>query len=182
MPSVLPNGAQAPWSGDCSSSVMYWHRAYAGSPDQARFVRRFVGLLLDGFPQADGVVFAAGELAANAIRHTRSGRPGGVFEVEVRRWRDGAAIAVTDQGGTGWPMPGYAGELSESGRGLAAVRVVADHLGWTGDEQGRTVFAVFASAGPPPIPHPVPPDLARTVPVLDPGRNEGSAPTASERG
>lgn len=76
---------------------MHWCRTYPGTADQARLVRRFVGFLLDESPLVDDAVLAAAELAVNAIRHMRSGLPGGVFTVEVRRWSGDVAVAVTDQ-------------------------------------------------------------------------------------
>ncbi len=122
---------------------MRWRRAYPGRRDQARSARRFVGFLLDGFPRVDEAVFATAELAANAVRHTRSGLPGGWFEVEVRRWPESAAVAVIDQGSAGAPRLREVGELAECGRGLRAVRTVADCLAWSGGQGGRTVFAIF---------------------------------------
>lgn len=132
------------WPDANTASALRWRRTYPGRPDQAGLVRRFTGFLLDEWPLVDEVVFAAAELSANAVRHTRSGRPGGSFAVEVRRWRDGAAIAVTDQGAAGAPRLGDADGLSESGRGLRAIQATARRLHWTGDAGGRTVIAVFA--------------------------------------
>ncbi|MCO6009407.1 ATP-binding protein [Actinoallomurus purpureus] len=129
-------------------STLRWRRTYPGRADQARLVRQFVGFLLAGDPLAEEVVFAAAELSANAVRHTRSGRPGGSFTVEIRHWRDGAAIAVTDQGTAGPPRSRDADELSESGRGLRTIQTIARCLHWTGDENGRTVFAIFMQEPP----------------------------------
>jgi anti-sigma regulatory factor (Ser/Thr protein kinase) len=132
------------WPAADAAGAMRWRRTYPGLADQARLVRRFVGFLLVGCPLVDEVVFAAAELSANAVRHTRSGRPSGSFAVEVRWWQGGAAIAVTDQGAAGSPRSGDTDELSESGRGLRAIETTARRLHWTGDDSGRTVIAIFA--------------------------------------
>lgn len=131
-----------------ATGVMCWRRAFPGRTDQARLVRRFVAFLLDGCRYADDAVQAVAEMAGNAVIHTRSGRPGGVFTVEVRRWNDGLAVSVTDQGGpVGHLRPCGAvdaDDLAESGRGLPIVADLATSVTWTGDaREGRTITAVF---------------------------------------
>lgn len=123
---------------------MVWRREFPGSPENASEARQFVQVLLAEFCQVGDVVQVAGELIANALRHTRSREPGGAFVVEVRRWPAGVALAVTDQGGPTEPCEGVAGELAESGYGLGCVRTLSSWMGWRGDERGRTVTAVFA--------------------------------------
>lgn len=124
--------------------MMRWRRTFAGRPDEARSVRRFVAFLLDDHPRTDDAVYVTAELAANAMRHTRSGQAGGRFVVEVRRWQCGSvAIAVTDEGTTTDPRPRDPDELAESGRGLRSVATLASHWCWTGDNSGRTVMAIF---------------------------------------
>ena len=139
-----------------TTGVMCWRRTFPGRTDQARLVRRFVAFLLDGCRCADDAVQAVAELAGNAVIHTRSGRPGGLFTVEVRRWDNGLAVSVTDQGG---PVPGRhtadgdsaddrdgGDDLAENGRGLPIVADLATTVTWTGDaRRGRTITAVFAS-------------------------------------
>jgi anti-sigma regulatory factor (Ser/Thr protein kinase) len=98
---------------------------------------------LAGHSALDDVVSVVAELVANAVRHTRSGLPGGVLVVEVRRWRGGVAVAVSDQGGLSEPCVGEAGEMAESGRGLCAVQALASRWGWAGDAGGRTVIGIF---------------------------------------
>ncbi|WP_242614016.1 ATP-binding protein [Actinomadura roseirufa] len=151
------SGREHPVGGMC------WRRAFAGRPAQARPVREFVAFLAAGFPGADDVVLAAAEMTANAIQHTRSGLPGGLFVVELRRWRGRLALSVTDQGGPKDPRPGgslrrghggaaaipadgtpeEAFALAESGRGLLAVAAVATGWEWSGGPSGRTVTAIF---------------------------------------
>lgn len=133
-----------------TTGVMCWRRSFPGRTDQARLVRRFVAFLLDGCRYADDAVQAVAELAGNAVIHTRSGRPGGLFTVEVRRWDDGLAVSVTDQGGLAAHLcPAGEGEpdgLAENGRGLPIVADLATSVTWTGDAgEGHTITAVFTA-------------------------------------
>lgn len=121
-----------------------WRSAFPGRADLAAHVRRFVAYLLAGHPKADDVVLVVGELAANAIQHTRSAAPGGSFVVEVRRWRDGSvAVAVTDPGGPDEPRRVEPDFLAGHGRGLHLVAATATRWWWRGDATGRTVTALF---------------------------------------
>ncbi|GAA4626479.1 hypothetical protein GCM10023196_034900 [Actinoallomurus vinaceus] len=131
-----------------TTALMYWRRTFPGRPDQARLVRRFVAFLLDDCRHADDAVQVVAELAGNALIHTRSGRPGGTFVVEVRRWEDGLAVSVTDQGGSledsGPHRRPQDDDLAENGRGLPIVADLATRVTWTGDpDHGHTVTATF---------------------------------------
>ncbi|WP_230864216.1 ATP-binding protein [Streptomyces clavuligerus] len=65
--------------------------------------RYFVAALLQGWSGVDDAQLVVGELAANAVKHTRSGAPGGSFHVTVV-FRDGRVrVVVADQGGGGGP-------------------------------------------------------------------------------
>jgi len=126
------------------ADALCWRRAFPGRPEQAADVRRFVGCLLTGCPSADDAVQTVGELVANAICHTRSADPGGLFVVEVRRWRGGgAAVSVTDQGGPTEPRVTDPDPYDGHGLGLQLVAATATWWGWRGDETARTVTAVF---------------------------------------
>lgn len=139
---------------------MCWRRTFPGVPPEARRARDFVAFLIEGFTRADDVVLAAAEMVANALQHTRSAAPGGLFLVEVRRWRGGVALTVIDQGGPNDPSPrslresegwddgvdGLAGgvwDLPESGRGLLTISATATWWDWCGGPGGRTLTAVF---------------------------------------
>ncbi|GAA2610225.1 ATP-binding protein [Actinomadura fulvescens] len=111
-------------------------------------VRRFIAGLLDGCPYLDDVLLAADELVVNAIRHTRSGRSGGSFTVEIMRGGKGVAVSVADQGGPGQLVVRDAEGLAESGRGLRTVSLTAASWGWHGNADGRTVTAVFFGEWP----------------------------------
>ncbi|NKZ08825.1 ATP-binding protein [Actinomadura latina] len=67
------------------ATAQRWRRAFPGELVQARAARRFTAMLLDGCPLLDEVLLAVDELVVNALRHTKSGQPGGTFTVEVTR-------------------------------------------------------------------------------------------------
>jgi len=147
-----------PAAGDC------WHRDFPGTADQVRVVRAFAAALLADCQFLDEVLLGVDELAANTIRHTRSGEPGGRFTVELRRWygpydengkeTELVAVSVRDQGGPCEPVADI-GDLNdedfwlaESGRGLWTVSRTAVSWGWFGNAASRTVSAVFAASAP----------------------------------
>lgn len=125
------------------SDAYCWRRVFPGLPYAAAAARRFVTSLLDGHPLLDDVLVAVDELVVNALRHTRSSRPGGRVTVEVRRWPDGTAIVVGDDGGLSDPVSRDAAEHAETGRGLRMIAALADGWGWYGNADGRRVIAVF---------------------------------------
>jgi anti-sigma regulatory factor (Ser/Thr protein kinase) len=126
-----------------STGAMCWRRTFPGRAEQAAHVRRFVAFLLDDFPKSGDVVQAAGELAANAIQHTRSAAPGGLLVVEVRSCPGHVAVSVTDQGGPNEPRLTEADLLAGHGLGLHLVAATAAQWRWRGDATGRTVTALF---------------------------------------
>ncbi|MGH3239772.1 MAG: ATP-binding protein [Spirillospora sp.] len=128
------------------SVPLRWRRSFPGGAEQARAVRRFVGCLLAGCPYLDDVLLAADELVVNALRHTKSGQDGGFFAVEIVQCGGRVAVSVADQGGPAEPTAVDAGALAESGRGLRSVSLTAASWGWHGNDQGRTVTAVFAGS------------------------------------
>lgn len=93
----------------------------------------------------DEIVFAINEFFNNAIEHTASSDPDGHVHVELC-CREGkyVSVSVTDQGGVREPQARVVqNDLAESGYGLAAISRSASSWGWFGNEQGRTVTAVF---------------------------------------
>lgn len=128
------------------ASTQRWRRAFPGEPVQARAARRFTATLLDGCPYLDEVLLAVDELVVNALRHTKSGQPGGAFTVEITRSDGTVTVAVTDEGGPSEPVAADAGADDESGRGLRTVSLVAACWGWFGNDRSRTVSAQFGSA------------------------------------
>lgn len=114
-------------------------RSYPGRAEHAGAVRRFVADELAGSPVQDDAVLCVSELAANAIVHSRSGLPGGQFEVRIFRHPAGhVRVEVTDQGGLWAPDPGG---RENHGRGLLIVSRLANDWGIVGDGQtGRTAW------------------------------------------
>jgi serine/threonine-protein kinase RsbW len=115
---------------------------FPGSPEHVRQVRADVWSLLAGCPAADEVILCLSELAANAVLHSDSGRPGGTFTVRVESCHGAyIRIEVEDDGGP-WlapaPDPG-----SGSGRGLDIVGALAADWGVATSPAGRTVWARF---------------------------------------
>jgi serine/threonine-protein kinase RsbW len=96
-----------------------FERSYPGTNDQVRQVRADLTPMVEGCPRADDLVLLASELSTNAIVHSRSGVPGGIFTVRAEvRPGDFAWLEVEDQGGP-W-IERETGE--EGGRGLPSWR------------------------------------------------------------
>ena len=94
--------------------------------------------MLDGCPVADDAQLCASELASNAIRHTRTGRRSGKFQVLVWRGRASVCVAVLDDGSDSAQLEaaGTAGPLAESGHGLLTVQTLAAWWGHHGYRDG----------------------------------------------
>src|SRR3569833_1649483 len=123
--------------------VLIWRRSFPGLAEHVRQAREFVGFLLADLPSVDDAVLVVSEFAANALRHTASSRPGGRYLLEVRCWRDGASVALTDEGSRKVPRVPEPDDLAECGRGLQTVHALATEWCWTGDYRGRTFTAAF---------------------------------------
>jgi hypothetical protein len=104
-------------------------RILPGLPESARAVRSFVAACLPGCPVADDAVLCADELAANAVQHSRSGLPGGMFTVRVAAQRgQWLRVEIEDAGPRLRVVPAAAesGALAEAGRGLDLVVALAE--------------------------------------------------------
>lgn len=160
-------------------------RTFRGEPHQVRVMRDFVCRCLSDcrYPRAavDDVLVCATELATNAVLHSRSGKPGGHFTVEIAiRTGQSVYVAVTDSGG-GWVSPATAtatatdaatdanadaatanpdadagiGDFdAECGRGLRVVAALSADMGITGGVSSRTAWFLSPWATGP-DPHPV---------------------------
>ncbi|WP_250562964.1 ATP-binding protein [Sphaerisporangium fuscum] len=100
-------------------------------------------LLAAGRRDLDDVELLAGEVVANAVRHSDSGRkPDGVVKLRVHDDGRTVRIDVIDQGSaTAIPrIPAQVDPLSEGGRGLWLVRELSSAWGWDQDGTTRTVW------------------------------------------
>jgi serine/threonine-protein kinase RsbW len=115
-----------------------WTRAFPATPAQAGEARRFLAQILDGRPAADDAVLCLSEMAANAILHSNSRKPGGHFTVRAEMHGDRLRVEVHDEGGH-WtvPMP----DDVQRGHGLHIISQLARTWGITGDSgTGWTVW------------------------------------------
>ncbi len=119
-----PGGALLHWPSDVAIT-------FPGIPAATCAVRKVVADALGDSPRRDDLVLVACEYATNAIRHSPSGLPGGVFT--MRMWvRPGwVRLEVTDSGTGDW-VAGPADLDGESGRGLLVVAGLADSCGHYG--------------------------------------------------
>lgn len=112
---------------------------FPGRPDQVACAREFVRQTLGSVPIVEEAVLLVSELATNAVVHTASGN-GGNFEIAVYQNSGHARIEVRDQGAAGVPRAQATEPLTEAGRGISLVDLVAARWGHTGDSAGRSVF------------------------------------------
>jgi anti-sigma regulatory factor (Ser/Thr protein kinase) len=119
-------------------------RVFPGRTDQARHARHFVARVLADCPAADTAVLLTSELVTNAVTHTRSSAHG-TFQVVIWPGHTTAYIAVIDDGSHTTPAARWHGtaELSESGRGLELVNLLATRWGHYGDHSATTRTLVW---------------------------------------
>ncbi|MFD3821592.1 ATP-binding protein [Streptomyces sp. NPDC058625] len=117
-----------------------WARSFPGQAQQVAHARHFVAALLEDEDSRliEDAVLVVSELAANAVRHTRSGRCHGWFLVIVGFGEDLVRIEVIDQGGHQEPRVRSANSpVEESGRGLMLVSACAKDWGVRDRPAGR---------------------------------------------
>src|SRR5215472_589299 len=140
MPTPAADSLDLPASAAASLDLCASAVPYPGRPEHVRQARADARGLLAGHPAADEVILCLSELAANAVLHSDSGRPGGTFTVRIESC-PGAHIRIeVDDDGGPWlaPAPDPA-----SGRGLDIVGVLAADWGVAASPAGRTVWARF---------------------------------------
>ena|ERR1700678_3128650 len=128
--------------------MVSWSRAFPGRPEQVSCARQFVTSVLAGRPEADEAALVASELCTNAVRHSASGGPDGMFAVTVRRDQDRSLVSVLDMGSPNQPVIAADGGLDslECGRGLVLVAALAKEWGTARNRLGCEVWAELASA------------------------------------
>ncbi|MFW5419784.1 ATP-binding protein [Nocardiopsis sp. CNT-189] len=134
---------------------------FAGLPGQVRAARTWLDHLLAQPAAPPGAGHARptaclllSELATNALRHTASGAPGGLFSVIATVDASHLRVSIHDQGGPNIPAPpaaalrGDADQalLSCSGRGLLLVAALATTWDTRPAPTGRTVWFELALA------------------------------------
>ncbi|WP_165975412.1 ATP-binding protein [Actinomadura rubrisoli] len=87
----------------------------------------------------DDVDLMVCEITTNAVRHSKSGEPGGGVRVTVLVSADRLRVEIQDDGGTaGRPViPAQGTGWAESGRGLVVVNGLADQWGTLPGFDGR---------------------------------------------
>src|SRR5215472_17505382 len=140
MPTPAADSLDLPASAAASLDLCASAVPYPGRPEHVRQARADARGLLAGHPAADEVILCLSELAANAVLHSDSRRPGGTFTVRIESC-PGAhiRIEVEDDGG---PWLAAASDPA-SGRGLDIIRVLAADWGVATSPAGRTVWARF---------------------------------------
>ncbi|MEV6981187.1 ATP-binding protein [Sphaerisporangium sp. NPDC051017] len=104
-------------------------------------------LLEAGYRVVDDVLLLVGEVVANAVKHSYSGRQArGVMQLLVYRNDRTVRVEVVDEGSPNTipQIPAQVDPLSENGRGLWLVRELSSAWGWQQDEAGRTVWFEIA--------------------------------------
>lgn len=124
--------------------MSYWATTFDGLPERLSDVRQHALKVLGDVPGIDDVVLVISELAANAIRHSVSGDPGGSFTLHLVEFADAWHVRVEDMGGPSSPKPGRPDDDEEAGRGLPVVAALARAWGVVGDQNGRAVWAEVA--------------------------------------
>jgi anti-sigma regulatory factor (Ser/Thr protein kinase) len=112
---------------------------FAGRHDQIARARAYVTGVAGQCPMLDEAVLLTSEVCINALKHTPSGN-GGSFEVILYHNRDFLRVEVRDGGSQSTPATRNSGEMSEHGRGLDLVALVAHRWGHSGVECSRSVF------------------------------------------
>ena len=122
-------------------------RVFPGRHEQVAQARRFVGRALEDCPVSDEAILCVSELATNALLHTASGT-NGEFEVIVQRGESWVRVAVCDKGSPKIPTARTLDAISEDGRGLGLVALIAHRWGQWGNEHGRMVWFELRWDGP----------------------------------
>ncbi|MEV0616891.1 ATP-binding protein [Nonomuraea sp. NPDC050404] len=128
----------------------FWLPGIAASVTVARHCARVV-LRVSVGDAIDDVLLVLTELVGNAVKHTRSGWPGGQVRVEFELDRSNSLwVRVIDQGSMQVPFPRTPtaamkenGPIKESGRGLHLVESLAKEWGVCWPRQGCVVWALM---------------------------------------
>lgn len=115
-----------------------WEQVYPGNEEQLARMRAAIRPLLDNCPVADDVVLIMSELAANAVRHSRSGREGGTFTARLLNVPGQYVLGEIEDGGSDW-----GGDLQRSARDASGLYILLNLTaasGVRGDRWRRVVW------------------------------------------
>lgn len=147
MAAGLKDGTSAAQPGPVERSLI-WRMTFPGLKDQPRRVRLELADVLRAHLELDDILLVASELCTNAVLHTRSGRQGGTFSVEVTAiGGESLMLAVADEGASTGPRLLAPAPTDTHFRGLQVVKGLSREYGIDGDAGGRTVWALFAPLG-----------------------------------
>jgi len=121
-----------------------WSRVFPADVLQVRQARHWIQELFPPCEPLDALLEITSELATNALRHTRSGLPGGWFGLDVLWSPDMIRVVVSDQGSATAPAvveKATEDAYLESGRGLLLVQSLSLAWGTGGDARARWVWA-----------------------------------------
>ena len=117
-----------------------FEHCYPGEAEQIGFVRADLAAVLSGCPALNDVLLIASEFSTNAITHSQSGQPGGMFTVRAEIHAGKYVwIEAEDEGG-GWDDPGHHDRM----HGLGVVDALAGDGNWGVDGDGAYGRIVWA--------------------------------------
>jgi serine/threonine-protein kinase RsbW len=151
-----------------------WEHPFPGTADRVRILRAAVLRLLGDCAMAGDVALLMSELAANAVRHSRSSEEGGTFTARLVDIPGEYVLGAIEDGGSDWSgdLPGSVRQAS----GLQILLALSSDCGTYGGRHKRTVwflvqypasgYVPVANAGSPGMPPPrVPGAQGAPVPV-----------------
>lgn len=123
-----------------------WEQSYPGTPAQVGCLRAGLRVRLASCPAGDDAVLVMSELAANAVRHSRSSDAGGRFTARLLTVPGRHVYGEMEDGGSDWD-----GNLRRSARdasGLDLVLTLSTTCGVAADGPARVVwFTMCCQAG-----------------------------------
>jgi serine/threonine-protein kinase RsbW len=117
-------------------------QAFPGRLEQVREARALLARFLGACPASAEAVLLISELAANAIAHSASSRPGGAFTLRACLPGDGYLHAEIEDDGSDWD-----GDISaaQSPHGLYLLRALATACGTRPGNHGWITWFTLAS-------------------------------------
>jgi serine/threonine-protein kinase RsbW len=119
-------------------------RTFPGRREEVGQAQAFLARFLDGCPAADDAILLVSELAANAVTHSASGHPGGIFTVRARLHRDHSVHTEVEDQGSAWD-----GELTTAQR-LHGLHLLRELSATCGTQRGATGWITWFTITPGP--------------------------------